>query len=77
MSGEQRAKKQILLRFVEIGVFGGEGIGVRIFINRSRKESNWLKRILSCNVSNERSGGQKRRISEIIKASSRFTEIME
>lgn len=67
MNTGKESQKTILLLFEEIGVFGGEGIGVRIFISRSRKRSNWLKRILSCNVSNERSGGQKRRISKTVK----------
>lgn len=40
MNTGKESQKTILLLFEEIGVFGGEGIGVRIFISRSRKRSN-------------------------------------
>jgi hypothetical protein len=47
-----------------MGVLGGDGSGV-LFLNiLSSQTSISLKAMLSCIVSNERRGGQKRRISE-------------
>uniref|UniRef100_A0A0N4WXL4 Secreted protein n=1 Tax=Haemonchus placei TaxID=6290 RepID=A0A0N4WXL4_HAEPC len=45
------------------GVFGGEGRGVREVRRWARNRSKSMKGRLSCNVSRDRNGGQKRLIS--------------